>query len=620
MSIIAGIVRLDLDTESAQRDLSAMTGGGCCTVAPHAVFSGTPMRGKRHGRVGGSFNGTLCNRGMLYSELERSGYPIDFDDDNSLIAALYAEYGVNFINKLEGTFALGVYDAENRYLLLARDLLGGMPLYYFLDGGALVFADCAANLYRHPRLPREIDLNAVSDFLSLQYIAEPDTIYRKVRQLPHGHLLEFRLSDHTISIRNYQPSTFQTAPTELEFADAARETRHQIELAVAKALSGAKRPGVLLSGGIDSAVLTAAAIRLRANQPLPAFTVGFADRAYDERGAAAATARHLNLKAGREAVVPHEREIPPVDFSLVEEIAADADEPYADASVIPTALAVRFAAEQCDVVLGGDGGDELFGGYERYVAMGLYARFDLLPLRLRKALHRMFCAVLPDAGERTRAGRLRRLSGLCAQPTPLDGYFSILDRCPAQLKARLFGAAMQPALRHDTIEVFRRFWRELSVADPIGRFAELDTHTYVVGDGLPKLAIAARLSHSEMRIRAPLLEREVRELSARLPQSYKLRGNNRKRILKAAFSDLTDPEIMRRPKRGFGMPLAAWLRGHWSAPLREHLLDGELVRGNWFDRKETEALIALHQSGKRDFSYLLWSMLQLSLFLTRHAR
>ena len=620
MSIIAGIVRPDLDTAAAQQDLAAMIGGGSCIVAPHAVFAGAPKTGSRRHRIGGCFNGTLSNRGALYSELERSGYPVDFDDDDSLIAALYIEYGVNFINKLEGTFVLGVYDAENRYLLLARDLLGGMPLYYFLDGGALVFADCAANLYRHPRLPREIDLNAVSDFLSLQYIAEPDTIYRKVRQLPHGHLLEFRLSDRTISIRNCQPSVFQAEPTALDFDDAAHEARHQIELAVAKALSGAKHPGVLLSGGIDSAVLSAAAIRLLPKQQLPAFTVGFANRTYDERGAAAATAQCLNRKVGREAIFTHEREIPPVDFSLVEEIAAAADEPYADASVIPTTLATRFAAEECDVVLGGDGGDELFGGYDRYVAMGYYNRFDLLPLQLRRGIHRLFCAMLPDAGERTRAGRLRRLSGLCAQPTPLDGYFSILDRCPAPIKARLFGGAMQPALRHDSIEVFRRFWRELNVTDPIGRFAELDAHTYVVGDGLPKLAIAARLSHSSMLIRAPFLECGVREFSSRLPQSYKLRGTNRKRILKAAFADMIDTEILHRPKRGFGMPLAAWLRGHWNAPLRERLLDGELVRGNWFDRKETEHLISLHQSGKRDFSYLLWSLLQLSLFLTRHAR
>ena len=620
MSTIAGIARLDLDTVAARQDLAAMTGGGCCVVAPHAVFAGSAKEGLRRHRLGGCFNGTLSNRGALYSELEKSGYPIDFDDDDSLIAALYTEYGVNFINKLEGTFVLGVYDAENRYLLLARDLLGGMPLYYFLDGGALVFADCAANLYRHPRLPREIDLNAVSDFLSLQYIAEPDTIYRKVRQLPHGHLLEFRLNDRTISIRNCQPSVFQTEATSLEFADAAHEARHQIELAVAKALSGAKKPGILLSGGIDSAVLAAAAIRLRPDHPLPSFTVGFANRAYDERGAAAATARGLNRRAGREAVTTHEREIPPVDFSLVEEIAAAADEPYADASVIPTTLATRFAAENCDVVLGGDGGDELFGGYDRYVAMGCYNRFDLLPLAMRRGIDRLVCALLPDAGERTRCGRIRRLTGLCAQPTPLDGYFSILDRCPPRIKARLFGATMQPTLRHDTIEVFRRFWRELNVSDPIGRFAELDIHTYVVGDGLPKLAIAAKLSHSSMLIRAPFLEREVREFSARLPQSYKLRGSNRKRILKAAFADMIDTEILRRPKRGFGMPLAAWLRGHWSAPLRERLLDGELVRGNWFDRRATEELISLHQSGKRDFSYLLWSMLQLSLFLTRHAR
>jgi len=619
MSMLAGIVRLDLDTESACRDLSVMTGGTDFTVTPHAVFSGAPNSSDRQERrIGGRFHGTLCNRGALYAELEHCGHPVDFSDDDSLIAALYREFGVNFIHKLDGAFVLGIYDAENRTLLLARDILGGMPLYYFLDGGALVFADCAANLYRHPRLPREIDLNAVSDFLSIQYIPEPDTIYRKVRQLPHGHLLEFRLNDRTISIRNCQPAVFQAEPTALDFADAARETRRQIELAVSTMLANAKRPGVLLSGGIDSAVLTAAAIRLRGAQCLPAFTVGFSNRAYDERGAAAATALYLNRKAGRDAVIPFEREIAPVDFSLVEEIAAAADEPYADASVIPTTLAARFAAEQCDVVLGGDGGDELFGGYERYVAMGLYSRFDLLPAALRRGLHKMLCTLLPDSGERTIAGRLRRFTGLCSQPTPLDGYFSILDRCPPLLKARLFGAEMQPALRHETAEVFRRFWRELTVADPIGKFAELDSLTYVVGDGLPKIAIAAKLS--KLEIRTPFLLREVREFSARLPQSYKLRGRNRKRILKAAFADLTDPEIMRRPKRGFGMPLAAWLRGHWSEPLRERLLDGELVRGNWFDRKETEALIEQHRSGRRDFSYLLWSMLQLSLFLSRHAR
>ena len=343
------------------------------------------------------------------------------------------------------------------------------------------------------------------------------------------------------------------------------------------------------------------------------FTVGFSDAAYDERALAAESVAFINGQTGG-ALRHHVRQLEPLPLELAEKLAAFHEEPYADASVLPTHLLCKFAAEQLGAALGGDGGDEFFSGYERYGAMRIASHFDLLPEVVRRGVFSALAKVVADAGERTFRGRCRRLFRLLGDSSH-DAYFHLLDRCPDELKRRLLGGKLRDALWHDQAEVFSRWEWELTAEHPAESFAELDIHTYLPGDGCVKLNIAAR--SVGFKVVTPYLSSGVTGLSAKLPLDYKMHGGNRKRILKSAFADILPLSLAHRRKRGFGVPVAAWLRGHWQEGAREALFDSALIPDGYVEKNELEALWAAHQSGHADLSYLIWSLMNFAWFLER---
>ena len=579
------------------------------------LAGGAQPMSNEDGSVIAVFNGEIYNFKALRDVLLERGHRFRTESDTEVIVHLYEELGNEFVHMLEGMFAFAVYNRNTRRVLLARDRMGQKPLVYFMAGGTLVFASEFSALKRHPAMPTELDVNAVSDYLSFQYVPGPGTIYRNVHKLAPGHQLEFRIGEGTTSIRAYWHWDFSLKITE-PFDAAARELRHLVEKAVERRLMADVPLGTFLSGGVDSTIITAIAAAKRHPGKTCAYTIGFSDATYDERPYATKAADTINRRIGggllqREAVVDAE------DFSLVEKMAAHCGEPYADASILPTALLSEFAASEVKVALSGDGADELFCGYERYLAIRYASRLSLLPETLSGPLLGFFAALFPDSGERSRSGRMRRFLRVAASPEKLR-YFTLLNRCDATLKKSLFGERLLAAMNRNSADLFESLQWELTSADRVERLSELDLRTYLPGDILPKVDIASMASSLE--VRSPFLDREVVEFAAKLPLDYKLHGSQRKHILVEAFRDLLPPEIARRAKKGFGVPVAAYLRGEWHNLAEQALLEGELTAGGYFRRQVIRKLWKEHQSGKCDHSYLLWNLLLFSLFLTHNQR
>lgn len=622
MNIFAGVVS-DRSAERGVAELRAMLSPAArCELCQSAVFGvaetadgAIPLRvkcGEGGSRILALFSGHLENIAELRRTTEKHGRQTISGSPEELLIHLYEIYGSDFFCRLKGAFVAAVYDSSRRRLLLGRDLVGAEPLYYFIHRDVLVFSGSFKLLTRHPLTPREIDENAVSTFLSLQYIPEPDTIFRGVRKLPPGHLLELHLETGTPSIRSFAKWNFSVKSTDLSFAAAQRELRKIMEAEVAKALADGDT-GVFLSGGVDSTILASLAARCAGAKPVEVFTVGFADAAYDERQLAAESVDFINRQTGGK-LKHHVRELPPLPLELAKMLAEFHGEPYADASVLATHLLCKFAAGQVRSALGGDGGDEFFSGYERYRAMRISAQFDILPDALRRSFFNTLSGCVPDSGERTFCGRCRRMCKLLSDPSR-GAYFHLLDRCPEALKKRLFGERMREALWHDASEVFTRWEWEISASHPAESFAELDIHTYLPGDGCAKLNIAA--GAAGINVVTPYLSSAVTAFSVKLPPEFKIHGRNRKRILKAAFADILPPSLKRRRKRGFGVPVASWLRGHWQAEVEKELFGSSLCSENFIVEAELRKIWEAHRSGKSDFSYLIWSLLNLAWFIDR---
>ena len=560
------------------------------------------------GTVVAILNGEIYNHLELRHVLQKKGHRFTTESDTEVLLHLYEEFGDQFVSLLQGMFAFAVYDRRRHRLLLARDRLGQKPLFYFVSHDTLVFASELSSLLVHPAMEKELDITAISDYLSLLYVPEPQTIYRHVRRLPPACTITFSIDNPQPVIQPYWQLDFSRKNLQISFPEAASKVRNLVENAVRKRMIADVPLGVFLSGGLDSAIIAAVAAQIRAPEACDAYTIGFADASYDERAAARATAAAIS-RLPNVNLHHHELEVAPADFNLLRKLIHHFGQPFADASMLPTFLLSQFTRTGLTVALSGDGADEIFGGYERYIAMRMFhsmQRLPSLPLYMFKA----FAAILPDSGERTFCGRLRRLSRLFAH-TKENAYFSLLNRCPTAVRHKLFGPRLHDAVNNAL--PFAEIEKTLTAKDLTERCSELDIHTYMPGDVMTKVDITSMACALE--VRSPFLDHELVEFAATLPWDFKLHGNDRKHILKAAFADLLPSEILNRRKRGFGIPLAAWLRTTWRKQAEESLFEGPLISEGFIERKPLTEIWNAHQSRHSDYSYLLWTLLMLSLFL-----
>ncbi len=560
------------------------------------------------GTVVAILNGEIYNHLELRHELQQKGHRFTTESDTETLVHLYEEFGDSFVSQLQGMFAFAVYDCHRRHLLLARDRLGQKPLFYFMANDTLVFASELSGLLVHPAMEKELDIAAISDYLSLLYIPEPKTVYRHVHRLPPACMMTFSIDAPQPVIQSYWQLDFSRKAAHINFQDASAQLRTLVENAVRKRMIADVPLGVFLSGGLDSAIIAAVAAQIRAPEPCDAYTIGFADASYDERAAARATAAAIS-RLPNVKLRHHELEVAPDDFALLRKLIRHFGQPFADASMLPTFLLSQFTRTGLTVALSGDGADEIFGGYERYIAMRMFQSSQHFPLLIRRSFAAL-TNLLPDSGERTFCGRLRRLSRLFAH-TKENAYFSLLDRCPTAVRHKLFGPRLREAMNNAL--PFTEVEKILTASNLTERCSELDIHTYMPGDVLTKVDIASMACALE--VRSPFLDHELVEFAATLPWDFKLHGNNRKYILKAAFADLLPSEILNRRKRGFGIPLAAWLRTTWRKQSEEALFEGPLISEGFIEHKPLTEIWNAHQSSHSDYSYLLWTLLMLSLFL-----
>ncbi|MGB8003099.1 MAG: asparagine synthase (glutamine-hydrolyzing) [Gaiellaceae bacterium] len=537
-------------------------------------------------------NGEIYNYRELRRELERAGHRFRTHGDTEVLLHLYEEHGDRFAERLRGMFAVAIWDARRRRLVLARDRFGIKPLYYRAADRELSFA---SELRALPR--GEIDLDALEAFLAFNAIPAPLTIFREVRKLPAGHLLVW--TDGEIELERFaRPAPSAEIRTDDE-AELVEELRSRLRDSVRAHLVSDVPVGVLLSGGVDSAFLAALAAQETAEQ-LHTFSIGFEERSFDELAGARSVAERYGTKH-------HELVLRP-DAALLLPALADAfDEPFADSSALPTYLVSQLAAKDVKVALSGEGGDELFGGYYTYAADLLAARVGGLA-RLAAPLVERLPTSTAKASFDYRAKRFVRAAHL----PPLERHHGWKEIFSPELRAELTGRTTA----FDPVDLLRARYRETEGRDELSRLQDVDLGVYLVDDLLVKTDRAS-MAHS-LEARVPYLDTVVTNLALALPTRHKIRGLSKKVLLRKAAAPLLPREIVHGKKRGFSIPAAAWLRGELEPFARETLAADVLRRQGFFDPGVVTRLLDDHVAGREDRSRQLWGLLAFTLWHERH--
>jgi asparagine synthase (glutamine-hydrolysing) len=544
------------------------------------------------GDVVAVFNGELYGFHGLRAELAARGHEVPGTGDTPVIPHLYEEEGPMFVRRLSGMFAIALWDARRDRLVLARDRVGKKPLLWTrLPDGTLAFASELKALLRLPELRREVDPAALDAFLALQYVPN-GTALRGVEKLPPGHVLVAEGGSVRVE-RYWQLEPREEAHSDEDWLSLVRET---VGAAVRRRLVADVPLGALLSGGIDSSIVVSE--MAKAEGTVRTFTVGFGHDRYDERAYARAVAERYGTEHEEIVVEPELDELLP-------RLAQAFDEPLGDEAALPMLVVAELARRHVTVALTGDGGDEGFAGYERYVAHGLARRLALPGAGLAgRGLRRA------GRGEpRSRANRAGRLLEAAAAPAAAR-YGALVEVFPAALRAELW----EPEFLRDPVPA----WRLLGTppGEGIGGLQGLDVRTYLPGDLLLKADIASMASSLELR--SPLLDHEVLELGVSLPDRLKTRGLRGKEALRRAFATALPPEVAGRGKAGFGVPIDDWFRGPLRGVAADVLLD-ERVRGRGQLRPATlRRLLDEHASGRADHGHRLWCLLMLELWQRLH--
>ena len=560
------------------------------------IASGHQPISNEDGSVWIVFNGEIYNFAELRADLIARGHSFKTHSDTETIVHLYEEEGERCVERLRGMFGFAIWDRRENKLFLARDRAGKKPLHYTMVGDTLVFGSEIKSLLQFPGVQRRANAEAISDYLSFGYVPDPLTAFSGIHKLPPGHSMTFR--DGRTAIRRYWDfncdAVDQPPREESYYAERLREL---IAESVRIRLVSEVPLGAFLSGGVDSSTVVAMMARAM-DQPVKTFSIGFSEAGFDEL-------KYARLTAERYKTDHHEFIVTPDVCRLVEEIVWHHDEPFADASSIPTYVVSKMAREFVTVILSGDGGDELFAGYERYLVHQGRNRFERIPRWLRQGVMLPLSRALPRAMYGKQFLRNISLSGGARFVDSLS-YFG------AAAKRELLGATRKGFGGHDSSSAFERIFAEPRSASQLERLLYLDSKTYLPGDILTKVDRMS-MAHS-IEARVPLLDHELIEFVQTIPAELKLRGQTTKHILKQAMADLIPNEIINRPKMGFGVPLRKWLNHELRELLYDTLTDRQARQRGLLDPRAVRALLDEHARGRRDNSLHLWGLLTLELW------
>ncbi len=545
-----------------------------------------------------TYNGEIYNFRELRAELKKKGHGFRSNSDTEVIIHLYEEKGVQCLESLKGMFAFALWDSRNKTLFLARDRIGKKPLHYCRYDGGIVFGSEIKALLKHPQVAREIDPGALSKYLSYEYVPAPDTIFKSIRKISPGYFLLYK--DGDLRTEKYWDLPLLDNPigykTEDEYVEELKEI---LERSVASRLAADVPVGVFLSGGIDSGLV--AALAKRSNKDIECFSIGFDEISFDERKYAAKVAQSIDLKQNLRIFSTAQM------LESLKVLPRLLDEPLADASILPTYLLSKMTSEKLKVALSGDGGDELFAGYPTFQAHQLITYFDSLPETLKNAA-RFLARSLPVSDANLsfdfKVKQLLRGAGVSSEIRFFRWMGGLID----SEKKELLSDDLKAALRHhNSYQDIFQYLNESGLTKDLERILYLSMKLYLQDDILVKVDRAAMANGLE--VRCPLLDQEFVEFACKLPTKYKLKGLTTKYLLKKAARGILPDEIIDRRKKGFGIPIARWLRNELKTFMLDCLAESKIKRQGIFNYAYIKKLIDDHLERKLDNRKALWSLL-----------
>ena len=565
---------------------------GMCRLAIVEIASGMQPFESVDGKIKIVFNGEIYNYRELREVLVSLGHEFSGASESEVIIAAYRQYGPDFPNHLAGMFAIALFDQANDALVLVRDRVGKKPLWFSkrADGSILFASEVKALLAGLPT--RTLRKGAVAEVLQFGYINAPNSAFAEIRQIPPATMAIWHKGDW--SMRTYWQPDYETE-IQISYEDALVETKKKISAAVERRLISERPIGAFLSGGYDSTVVTALMSQL-SKSTVKTYSIGFDHPQYNEAEYASAVAKCLGTDHHQEIVKP--------DPALIlQEIAASLDQPFADSSYIPTFLLAKYARKEVIVALGGDGGDEVFGGYDRYVAAPTMQQANYL-----LALAKPIAAVLGKTGAVNERKLKRIVSQLQAHPSLAARYASIMSLTQPSELARI----LKPEFNFPSAnEIYLNDFKRAGTRDSLHSMIRSDFEHYLPGDLLVKADLATMANSLE--VRSPLLDHDVIEWANTLPSKFKVAGRESKHILKDIARSLVPSELIDRPKMGFAIPCADWLRNELRELTHDLLTDEVAISRGWFDQHEIHRILAEHKSGQ-DRDSILWPALCLELW------
>jgi len=556
------------------------------------------------GTVWTAFNGEIYNYRELREELQQRGHQLKTLTDTEVIVHLYEELGPTCFERLRGMFAIAIWDANRRRLVLARDRLGQKPLVYLHRNGQLLFASELKAILQVPGVDRKADPRAIDFYLTYQYVPHPHSIFQGMNQLPPGHLAIYEQDQVTLS-QYWQPPYVQTSAQQTEYRNwPIKKWQTELRAALTEAVRLRMRSdvpiGAFLSGGVDSTII-AGLMQSLSPHPIHTFSMGFQQPEYDERHFARQAAEHLRTEH-------HEFLVEPSALHSLPQLLWHYDEPFSDSSAIPMFALSEATRKFVKVSLSGDGGDELFAGYLRYQAVHLAARTDRLPAFLKSLLTWKFWQQVPTSQRQRSLGRRAKRFLNALGQTPERRYLRWIGIFDEAGRRAIYSKSFQKTLHDfDSAALIDEAYRKCPGRDLVTRTTCVDVLTYLPCDILKKVDIATMAFGLEAR--SPFLDHHVVELAARMPVELKFSPGRGKKILTETFADLIPPAIQNRPKMGFGVPLDHWFRHELTGLLRQVLLSERCLDRGILNRAGVENLIEQHVSRRWDHAYRLWNLL-----------
>lgn len=541
-------------------------------------------------------NGEIYNYKKLRDDLINRGHHFKTQSDTEVALHCFEEYGFDSFAKLNGMFSLAVYDTNKDLIYIARDRVGEKPLYYYYDDDIFLYSSELKSITCTRLFEKKICKKALSQYLSLTYIPSPITIYEKIYKLPAGSFMIIDVKNRDkVKIKNYWNVEYSSEKNINNYDECKKLLRKTLFNAVEECMISDVPIGAFMSGGIDSTVIVGIMSKIHGS-PINTFTIGYHDKEYDEserakKAASLNKTKHHHFMIGFDDIIPE-----------IEKILSNIDEPFSDSSLLPTYMISKKASSYVKTVLTGDGGDELFAGYNKYLISYYSKKYNMIPRWMRENIINKIIYKIPDRTNNTR--KIRKVIENARQ----DIFTQRLNLMTLGFKSHELKKLIQHKnLVEEYLEMIKSYYHSPnSTVDELTRAMYVDFKVVLEGDMLPKVDRASMLNSLEARV--PLLHKDVIELSSKIPTNYKINKNNTKIIFKDTFSDLIPKELLRAPKKGFSVPIGTWFKNELKQNLLD-LLDEEFIKEQGlFNYDYIAGITDEHFTEKRNRSSELWTL------------